>query len=279
MNWYYQCNDESRGPVSEETFRSLIANGSIRPDTLVWHDGMSEWLQLAVAAPTLVLGEDAMPPPRPGGFVSSSSIATNAELKKHARTGPADNYWTFVWAFIVWVLVELVGEIVGVIVPFFGSFVLGLVFYFLENYGFANLSLRGADHRKLKVGDAFIGFSQYGRATTCGLATTFYALLWSLLLIVPGIVKYYAYMLTPYLAIEHPDWSITEAITESRRLMDGNKWRAFMLDCSFAGWWLLVLLTFGLLAFWLIPYISITEGVFYRAVVREKGPRPTSKAT
>ena len=53
MNWYYQCNDAAQGPVSEETFRSLVARGVIRPDTLVWHEGMAEWQPLSVADPGL----------------------------------------------------------------------------------------------------------------------------------------------------------------------------------------------------------------------------------
>ena len=238
---------------------------------------MPEWQPLADAAPALAAGTGAVPPPLPGGFVPSGPVATNAELKRHARSGPADNYWTFVWAFILWVLVEGVGELVGLVVPVLGSFAIGLVLCCLGMHGFAHLSLRGADHRKLKVRDAFIGFSQCGRATACGLAIALCALLWSLLLVVPGIVECFSCMLAPYLVIEHPDWSITEALTESRRLMDGNKWRACVLYCSFAGWWLLVLPTCGLLAFWLVPYMSITTGVFYRAVLHEKGPRPADR--
>ena len=61
----------------------------------------------------------------------------------------------------------------------------------------------------------------------------------SLLLFIPGVVKAYSYAMTPYIMAEHPGLTANEAITESRRIMDGNKWRLFCLDLSFLGWELL----------------------------------------
>ena len=61
----------------------------------------------------------------------------------------------------------------------------------------------------------------------------------SLLLFIPGVVKAYSYAMTPYIMAEHPGLTTNEAITESRRIMDGNKWRLFCLDLSFLGWELL----------------------------------------
>lgn len=103
-----------------------------------------------------------------------------------------------------------------------------------------------------------------------------FTFLWSLLLVIPGIVKAFSYMLAPYLVLENPRMTVLEAIDESCRLMDGNKGRAFLLGLSFIGWWLLGCLTFGILFLWLVPYQSITMGAFYRAVLREKGPRPAA---
>ena len=69
-----------------------------------------------------------------------------------------------------------------------------------------------------------------------------YVALWSLLLVIPGIVKSYSYAMAPYIMAEHPALTANEAITESRRIMDGNKWRLFCLDFSFIGWELLCVL-------------------------------------
>ncbi len=82
-------------------------------------------------------------------------------------------------------------------------------------------------------------------------AKWFYLQLWFLLLIVPGIVKTFSYALTEYIAVDHPDWTANQCITESRRLMAGHRWRFFCLGLSFIGWWLL-----AMVAGVLIPYIG-----------------------
>ena len=271
MDWYYQQNDAAQGPVSEETFRALIAGGLIRPDTLVWHDGMAEWQPLSVVEPGAAGGPAAVPPPPAGGYVPSGSVATNPELKACAKSGPSGTNWKYVGALIVWTLL-----CTGVnFLPVAGS-VVALVFYCLRQYGMANMGLRGADHRQLTVGDGFIGFSQFRRGFQCCFLTGLFTILWGLLLVIPGIVKAFSYLLTPYIVLEHPEMSVMAAITESQRLMDGNKWRAFCLGLSFIGWWLLAVLTFGLLLLWVAPYQDMTFGAFYRAVVREKGSAPAA---
>lgn len=271
MEWYYQQGNAAQGPVSEEVFRAKIADGTIRPDTLVWHDGMPEWQPLSVAAPSYAGG--SVPPPVPDMFVPSGATASFDELKTCARTGPKGNYWTFFGGWILWGLVSGAVNLL----PFLGTLV-AIVFCCLQQYGFANMALRGADHRQLAIGDAFIGFNQFGRAFGCIFLMGLFTFLWSLLLVIPGIIKAFSYMLAPYIVLENPQMPITAAIDESRRLMDGNKWRAFLLGLSFIGWWLLGILTLGILYFWLVPYQSITMGAFYRAVLREKGPAPAPAA-
>lgn len=288
MNWYYQCDGKARGPVPEATFRSLIADGSIRPDTLVWHDGMSEWVQLAVAAPAFMSRGGFGPPPIPEFFVPTSIPATNAELKARARSYSDNNYWTFGGGLFLWLILDILA---GILLPVIGSFIIN---WCLADYSYSYMGLRGADHRKLTIKDAFISFPQFGRAFACGWLTTIYTILWGLLLIVPGIIKSISYSFTAELMIEHPDWTVAEAITESQRLMDGNKWRAVCLLFSFSGWWLVGIVLYGIMSllgggclavmaflvfvyFRLLPYMCITFGAFYRAVVYEKGPRPTTQ--
>lgn len=212
--------------------------------------------------------------PQNGFAAPSGACATFAELKTIAKTGPSGNYWTWFGALILW------GVMVGGVnfVPFVGTVACFLLRGFIQPFGFARMQLLGADHRQLSIGDSFHGFNQFGRAFGCYFLMGLFIVLWSLLLIIPGIIKAYSYMLTPFIVMENPQMSITDAIDESRRLMDGNKWRAFCLALSFIGWWLLGILTLGILWFWLIPYQSITMGAFYRAVLREKGATPAAAA-
>ena len=105
--------------------------------------------------------------------------------------------------------------------------------------GYARFNLNLADGKEAAFSDLF---SQKGRLWD-GFCAKFlqglYTALWALLLVIPGIVKTYSYTMTPYIMAEHPSLTANEAITESRRIMDGNKWRLFCLDFSFIGWELL----------------------------------------
>ncbi|MHC9160383.1 DUF975 family protein [Exiguobacterium profundum] len=93
-----------------------------------------------------------------------------------------------------------------------------------------------------------------------------FIVLWTLLLIVPGIIKAFSYSLTPYILRDQPELSALESITESRRLMDGHKMEAFMLVLSFFGWFLVGILTLGIGFFFIGPYFSTTYATFYDSI-------------
>lgn len=96
-----------------------------------------------------------------------------------------------------------------------------------------------------------------------------YTGLWSLLFIIPGIVKAYEYRMIPYLLADHPEMSHQDAFYESKRMMTGYKMEAFVLDLSFIGWKLLSALTLNLLGiFYVNPYIYATNAELYLALKR-----------
>ena len=95
-----------------------------------------------------------------------------------------------------------------------------------------------------------------------------YTFLWSLLFIIPGIIKSYEYKMIPYLLAENPEMTKEEAFAESKRMMDGQKWNAFVLDLSFIGWDILSgLFTAGLLSvFFVAPYKRSAQAALYDAL-------------
>ena len=112
------------------------------------------------------------------------------------------------------------------------------------------------------------GFGSYGHTLGTLLLTDLFLVLWTLLLVVPGIIKAYSYRLVPYIIKDNPELSAMEVIKRSKELMDGNKWRAFTLDLSFIGWFLLGVLTLGLVnVFWTNPYHESAKAVFYRDLI------------
>ena len=96
-------------------------------------------------------------------------------------------------------------------------------------------------------------------------------LLWTLLLIIPGIIMTFAYAMTPYILEEHPEIGAWEASTRSREMMKGHKFDLFWLYLSFIGWAILGILTFGIGYLWLSPYVSCSEIGFYNDLKAEQG--------
>ena len=94
-----------------------------------------------------------------------------------------------------------------------------------------------------------------------------FTFLWMLLFIIPGIIKSYEYQMIPYILAENPGMDRKEAFARSKKMMNGNKWKAFLLDLSFFGWYLLNGLTLGILGiFYLNPYVAQTQAAFYEAI-------------
>ncbi|MCR5774424.1 MAG: DUF975 family protein [Lachnospiraceae bacterium] len=125
------------------------------------------------------------------------------------------------------------------------------------------------------LGETCSGFKgNYGKNVVTMLLRDIFLALWTCLFIIPGIIKTYSYRFVPYIREEHPEMSATEVITESRRMMDGHKWEAFVFDLSFIGWFLLAAITCNLVGiFYVRPYYASSCANYYEAV---KGTTPVS---
>ena len=120
--------------------------------------------------------------------------------------------------------------------------------------GYARFNLNLVDNNNAQFSDLFSGFKNFGKGLAMQLLRWLFIFLWALLLIIPGIIATYRYAMAPYIICENPDMSASEAIEESKRLMDGNKWRLFCLEISFIGWDILCIFTLGIGYLWLKPY-------------------------
>ena len=108
------------------------------------------------------------------------------------------------------------------------------------------------------------GFNDYKRVLLTILYRDVYLALWFCLLVIPGIIKSYSYMMVPYIVLDNPELTQKEVITKSREMMNGHKWRAFLLDLSFIGWGILSILTCGLVGiFYAEPYRRSTRAALY----------------
>ena len=102
--------------------------------------------------------------------------------------------------------------------------------------GYARFHLNLAEKKEASFSDLFSQFSRITDGVAMVFVRGFYIYCWTCLFFVPGFIKTYSYAMTPYVLMEHPEYSANEAITESRRLMDGRKWNLFCLTFSFIGW-------------------------------------------
>ena len=117
----------------------------------------------------------------------------------------------------------------------------------------------------------FDGFkNSFANSLVLSLLQTLFIILWSLLFIIPGIIKALAYSMSTYLMAENPQMTATEALDESQRLMKGSKMDLFILHLSFIGWYLLVIVTLGIAAIWVGPYVQAATAEFYISLVGNK---------
>lgn len=132
-----------------------------------------------------------------------------------------------------------------------------------------HLHCRKANDEGVSCIDTFRGFrgDHYGNIIKVMFLKKLFVFLWSLLLIIPGIIKSFQYAMVEYILSENPNMDYKEAFRRSRDMMQGNKWKYFVLMLSFILWDILNVFTFGLLGiFWIHPYKQHTYAAFYKAV-------------
>ena len=117
--------------------------------------------------------------------------------------------------------------------------------------------------------DLLVAKDRAGSALLLGLMRNLFTLLWTLLFIVPGIIKAYAYSQSYYLAMENPEWDWKRCLDESERIMRGKKGRLFCLDLSFLGWWIVGALCLGVGTLWVVPYHAMARANFHEDLIRE----------
>ena len=148
----------------------------------------------------------------------------------------------------------------------FAAFLIGGVL----QMGYADFLLKQHDGKEAAFGDLFSKFDYFGTGFAQHFLRSLYTFLWTLLFIIPGIMKSYSYAMTPFILAENPNLTASQAIQRSENLMDGYKSDLFMLDLSFIGWSILAGLTLNLGHIALNPYRNAAYAAFYRQIQAEK---------
>lgn len=148
------------------------------------------------------------------------------------------------------------------------SIIIGIIIGNALTVGEKRFFLRGFEG-DVSIGNLFTTFRKGQWMPLAGkiLLMDIYILLWTLLLIIPGIIKYYQYRMVPYILSEGPDMSLRDAIDISTRMTDGQKGDIFILDLSFMGWYLLGLMFFGIGSIFVRPYHEATVAKLFEHYV------------
>lgn len=138
-------------------------------------------------------------------------------------------------------------------------------------FAFSKMALRALRNEEVTISQLADGFrANYGKIAVKALIEAILITLSAMLFIFPVVIMYYSLSLSDFILADEPELSSTEAVEKSRAMMKGHRLELFRLDLSFAGWFLLELLTFGLLSLWVTPYQRISHAAFYRNLIKEK---------
>jgi uncharacterized membrane protein len=129
--------------------------------------------------------------------------------------------------------------------------------------GYFKFNLKLIRKEDTTIGDVFQGFDIFGRALWLTIITAFFTYLWTMLFIIPGIIKAFSYSMAPYILADNPQMTAREALQSSKELMDGKKGRLLYIALSFIGWCLLGSITLGIAYIWILPYMYATLAAFY----------------
>lgn len=191
---------------------------------------------------------------------------TRSELKARARAQLGNRIFGSLWmyALLACLIVSALSGAAGSVIPGIGALiVIGPMSYGL-NYVFLK---QARDGQEMQLGDLFKGFTDdFGQTFLIGLLTSIFIMLWSLLFVIPGIVKAYAYSMAYYIKVDHPDYDWRRCISESQAMMKGHKGELFMLDLSFIGWLIVGAMCAGVGTLWVAPYMEASRAQFYESI-------------
>lgn len=163
----------------------------------------------------------------------------------------------FVITLIIAVVSGLATWILGLI-PVVGSIAAAVIVTPAFSLSLIRVYMMVVDGKKPEAKDAFSGFDDFWSAFKVTFLVGLFTFLWSLLLVVPGIIKSYSYSMSKYILAENKGKPALECISESKAMTDGYKMELFVLDLSFIGWALLGAITFGIAYIWILPYMQAT---------------------
>lgn len=212
-----------------------------------------------------ILGADIMV----NGGSSTSGITNSVTNVVNRGNGDGSSYDGILASMSITSMTYILGAVMAVVSILI---IVGLVQYVIGSFvslGLIQYNLDLIDGKDVEFGQIFSKASMFGKAFWLRLRMDIFTFLWTLLLIIPGIIKSYAYSMSGFILAENSEMTSKEAMKVSEKMMAGNKWRLFCLQFSFIGWQLLCILSLGIGFLWLTPYMNAATAAFYDEISRE----------
>ena len=170
--------------------------------------------------------------------------------------------------FLVTLIIGAISFAAGLILGFIpgGSLIATIVITPAFALSMSRIYLNVANGGNPEAKDSFCGFDDFWSAFKVTFLVGLYTFLWSLLFVIPGIIKSLSYSMSMYILAENKGKSARECINESKAMTEGHKMELFVLSLSFIGWALLCAITFGIAGIYALPYAQTTYANAYNSL-------------
>ena len=190
-------------------------------------------------------------------------VMNRIEIKERAKAILGNNIFGNTWLMMLLVFLVytvIIGAASNIVPPVATMIVTGPLMFGIS-YVLLN-KIRTEEN--IDIGNLFKGFNNdFGQNILLGFLMSLFVALWSLLFVIPGIVKNYAYSMAFYIKNDHPEYNWKQCLQESIRITDGHKMDLFVLDLSFIGWYILGSLCLGVGTLWVMPYHQTAKALYY----------------
>lgn len=191
-----------------------------------------------------------------------------SELKQNAKDRLKNNWGLAIGIIIVCTLISSIPNLlveidsesfaISIIIPIITLVITGPL-----TIGQCKFFINLANRSNPKFSDLWYGFNNMLRAIGVTLLVGVIVFIGSILFIIPGIILAFMYSQVYYIMAENPEMSIMNCLKESSRIMKGHKMDLFILELSFLGWGILMVITLGIAGLYVLPYYNATLTNFY----------------
>ena len=188
-----------------------------------------------------------------------------SELKSAAKTQIKGKIGIL---FLITLIIGIISGVAGAILSLIpgGGLVVSIIITPAFSLSIIRVYLNVIKGNYPSAGDAFCGFDDFWSAFKVTFLVGLFTFLWSLLFVIPGIIKSFSYSMSTYILAENKGKSALECINESKAMTEGHKMDLFVLGLSFIGWGFLCAITFGIAGIWVIPYMQATYANAYNSL-------------